>query len=140
MPAKNVFAELGLENDEATAEAWRSDFARIIREYFQRSQVSQVAFAKQLGVKQSVVSRIINTRLQGLSIEFLLKLCVKLETRGAATWGPSPDEARVTTEVASVMGTALSREDAHLNLSEEVINVQPVVGSRNTGSDIVKPN
>src|SRR5258706_260448 len=113
---KNIFAELGFENEVATPEAWRNDLARVIRDYFQRSRTSQTAFAKVLGVKQSVVSRIINGRVRGLSVEFLLRLCVRLGTRGIATWGPSPDEARVTTEVPSVLGTALSVSQATLNV------------------------
>lgn len=102
----NSFFEFGLDSETATIEAWRSDLARVIRGYFARSQLSQTAFAKKLNIKQSVVSRIINGRLSGLSIEFLLRLCVKLETRGHAAWGPTPDEAYATTDAAMPEGTA----------------------------------
>lgn len=105
MPSKNVFAEFGFTVEDATIEAWRSDLARIVRQRFERSQQSQVAFANQLGIKQSVVSRVINGRLRGLSVEFLLRLCVRLETRGVGRWGPSAEEAVVTTEVAIATGT-----------------------------------
>jgi len=105
---QNVFAELGLDHADATVEAWRSDLARIIRAYFLRAQTSQGAFANRLGVKQPVVSRIINGRLRGFSIESLLRLCVKLETRGTANWGPSSDEAFVTTDLQTVTGTTTS--------------------------------
>jgi predicted XRE-type DNA-binding protein len=126
MTAKNVFSELGLANDTATAEAWRSDFARLIRESFSRSQMSQVAFAKRIGVKQSVVSRIINGRIASLSVEFLLKIAVRLETRGIATWGPSPDEARVTSDVASITGTVTSKmEIKTLNVADEPVRLVP---------------
>jgi predicted XRE-type DNA-binding protein len=123
MKIDNVFSELGFGDDEATAEAWRSDMARVIRDYFKRSQQSQIAFANQLGVKQSVVSRVVNERLRGLSIEFLLRLCVKLGTRGIATWGPLPSEAYVTTEIPNVLGTALSVETATLNVAAEAVQV-----------------
>lgn len=106
MSSRNVFSEFGLSNDSAVIEAWRSDLARIIRAYFTRSQLSQTAFAKKLGIKQSVVSRVINSRLGGLSIEFLVRLCVKLETRGYAAWGPTPDEAFATDESAVPAGTS----------------------------------
>jgi predicted XRE-type DNA-binding protein len=129
MTAKNVYSEFGLENDVATVEAWRSDLARIVRAYFTRSQLSQTAFAKKLGIKQSVVSRIINSRLSGLSIEFLLRLCVKLETRGHAAWGPSADEAFATDEAPIPVGTktivlapAYSGEWEPLDIPVEITN------------------
>jgi predicted XRE-type DNA-binding protein len=106
MATKNVFAELGLSSDTAAVEAWRSDLARIIRDYFKRSGMTQTQLATRLGLKQSVVSKIITGKLVSLSIEFLLRQCVKLETRGCAAWGPSPDEAFATSDVTAVMGTA----------------------------------
>jgi predicted XRE-type DNA-binding protein len=137
---KNVFSELGFENDVATSEAWRNDLARVIRDYFKRSQTSQTAFANTLGVKQSVVSRIINGRVRGLSVEFLLRLCVRLGTRGIATWGPSPDEARATIDIPSVLGTApLTVSEATLNVVDSPIQVRlrprvrrAAIGSRST--------
>ena len=136
MSTKNIFAELGFENDVATAETWRSDLARVIRDYFKRSQTSQTAFAKSLNIKQSVVSRIINGRLGGLSIEFLLRLCVRLGTRGIATWGPTPDEARVTIEIQNVLGTQVSVTQATLNVTESPVEVQlrSLAAERTTGS------
>lgn len=123
MSTKNAFSQFGLPDDTAAVEAWRSDLARIIRAYFTRSQLSQTAFAKKLGIKQSVVSRIINSRLGGLSIEFLLRLCVKLETRGYAAWGPSPDDAYATSEASEptttvttfIAPTCLEELPAYLN-------------------------
>ncbi len=125
MATKNIFAEFGFELEEATAEAWRSDLARIVRECFRRSQTSQIAFANRIGVKQSVISRIINGRISGLSVEFLLRICVRLGTRGIATWGPSADEAKVTTEMPAVLGTALSVSEATLNVAGEAVHVPP---------------
>lgn len=118
----NVFATLGLSNDDATVEAWRSDLARVIREYFKRSQMSQVVFARQLGVKQSVVSRIVRGKLSGLSVEFLLRACVKLETRGIAHWGPSPDEAYVTTAVPTLGETPTSIVHVTVSATGEVFS------------------
>lgn len=63
-----------------------------------RAQMSQSAFAHELSVKQSIVSKINNGSLGGLSVELLLRLCVKLGTRGTAAWGPTADEALVTTD------------------------------------------
>lgn len=101
---KRIFCA-GLANDTAAVEAWRSDFARIIRARFLYTRSSQTAFAKKLGIKQSIVSRIMNGKLGGLSIEFLLRLCVRLETRGCAAWGPSSDEAYVTDEALARVST-----------------------------------
>lgn len=109
MSTKNVFAELGFDLESSTVEAWRSDLARIIRDCFSRSQKSQDAFARQLGIKQSVVSRVINGRIQNYSVEYLLRLCIRLQTRGFGSWGPTADEAQVTTDVSAVTGTATFR-------------------------------
>lgn len=119
MSTKNVFADLGLANDLATVEAWRSDLARIVRDYFIRSQLSQTVFARRVGVKQSVVSRIVNGRLANLSVEFLLRICVKLETRGRACWGPSPDEAFVSTDAALFDETATSMGPAKFEVEPD---------------------
>jgi len=96
MPLKNAFAAFGLSKEDATIEAWRNDLARIIRSKFIASQKSQSDFADQIAVKQSVVSRIVRGKLRGLSVEFLLRLCVKLETSGKALWDPSAENACVT--------------------------------------------
>ncbi len=96
MAFKNVFLAMGFAHDEATIEAWRSDLARIIRRQFDRSGKSQVAFAEQLGIKQSVLSPIVNGNLNRVSVEFLLKLCVRLGTAGEARWSASAESAAVT--------------------------------------------
>lgn len=129
MSTRNAFAAFGLANDVATVEAWRSDMARIVRAYFTRSRLSQTAFAKKLGIKQSVVSRIINSRLHGLSLEFLLRLCVKLETRGYAAWGPSPDEAFATAEPLAAGATATVILTP--NYAENWLHLEGKVGSTN---------
>ena len=95
MAVKNVFLALGLANDEATVEAWRSDLARIVRDHFSASKKSQVSFAEQLGIKQSVLSPIVNGNLSRVSVEFLLKLCVRLGTIGEARWSVSAEGAHV---------------------------------------------
>jgi predicted XRE-type DNA-binding protein len=95
MAFKNVFLAMGFAHDEATIEAWRSDLARIIRAEFDRSGKSQVAFAQQLGIKQSVLSPIVNSNLSRVSVEFLLKLCVRLGTAGEARWSDSAESALV---------------------------------------------
>jgi predicted XRE-type DNA-binding protein len=100
MAYKNVFLALGFAHDEATIETWRSDLARIVRRQFERSGKSQVSFAQQLGIKQSVLSPIVNGNLGRVSVEFLLKLCVRLGTAGEARWSGSA-EAAVATEVAA---------------------------------------
>jgi len=130
MATQNVFAQLGLENDSATIEAWRSDFARIIRDYFKRSQMTQTQFADRVGVKQSVVSKIIRGRLGAVSIEFLLRLCVKLETRGRAEWGPSPDEAFVTSDMEDFGGTDSATVNIAMPAAVVQLNAQTTHKSR----------
>lgn len=96
MAFKNVFLAMGFPHDEATVDAWRSDLARIVRRHFERSGKSQMAFAEQLGIKQSVLSPIVNGNLNRVSVEFLLKLCVRLGTAGEARWSASAENALVT--------------------------------------------
>lgn len=112
MAFKNVFLAIGFAHDEATIEAWRSDLARIVRREFDRSGKSQVAFAQQLGIKQSVLSPIVNSNLSRVSVEFLLKLCVRLGTAGEARWSGSAESAEVREIPAGrnfVQGTGTTR-------------------------------
>jgi predicted XRE-type DNA-binding protein len=89
----NVFAE-SFEPDEATILALRSDLARLLREYLKR-EGNQTAVAKRLGVTQSVVSSISNGNIQSLSLERMIKLCVRAGIPGTAQWAKSPHAARI---------------------------------------------
>lgn len=96
MTDPNVFVDLGIAADEATVEAWRSDFARIVRDRLKESGLSQSAFAKKMQTKQSIISQIVNGRVGNISVEFLLKLCVRLGTVGHAVWTSNGHGAAVT--------------------------------------------
>ncbi len=68
----NVFADLGLPND-----ADLQTKAELTRQLYQRIKVlglSQVKAAKVLGLKQPDVSRLMNGRFTGFSVERLLEL------------------------------------------------------------------
>jgi predicted XRE-type DNA-binding protein len=73
----NVFADAGYAADDATIMAIRSDLAMRIAEYLERSPLNQVAAARQLGVPQPTISKIVNGRIENLSIELLLRMLVR---------------------------------------------------------------
>lgn len=92
MTSKNSFADF-FPADEATVYALRSDVARLIRGYV-RHLGSQTAVANRLGVQQSLVSNVMRGNVESLSLEKLIKLCVRAQIPGTAQWGQSPDVAK----------------------------------------------
>lgn len=101
MPHKNVFLALGFEDDQATVEAWRSDLARIVRAHVTQSGKTRRAMARQLGIEPSALTPIINGDLGRISLERLVKLCVRLGTAGEARWSASAETAMVREVVGS---------------------------------------
>jgi len=70
----NSFSALGFEDGEAVVEALRADLADIARNYFEKSQQTQVALAKRLGIPQSTISAIKNDNIDRLSVEFFVRI------------------------------------------------------------------
>ncbi len=103
MSHKNVFLALGFPDDEATVEAWRSDLARIVRGHIAQSGKTRRTLARQLGIPPSALTAIINGNLARVSLERLVKLCVRLGTSGEARWSSSAETA-----IASEVGTRAS--------------------------------
>ena len=95
MPCKNVFLALGFADDQATVEAWRSDLARIVRTHVTQSGKTRRTIARQLGIESSALTPIINGDLGRISLERLVKLCVRLGTAGEARWSASAETAIV---------------------------------------------
>lgn len=91
MAYKNAFADF-YDKDEATVLAIRSDIARLLRGYI-RNMGSQTAVANRLRVQQSLISNLVRGNVESLSIEKLIKLCVRAGMAGTAQWGESPDDA-----------------------------------------------
>jgi predicted XRE-type DNA-binding protein len=73
----NIFLDAGYRPDDATVMAVRSDLATQIAEFLKRGQLNQVAAARLLNVPQPTISKIVNGRVQSLSIELLLRMLVR---------------------------------------------------------------
>ena len=79
--------------DDATIKSLRSDVALHVARFAQRSGLTQIAVARQLGVPQPTVSKIINGRVSDLSIEFLIRVAVRAGLSIALHTGHVPEEA-----------------------------------------------
>lgn len=88
MALQNLFFEHGYADDEATVLALRSDLARILRKA--TNGLKQKDAAKKLKIAQGDLSKIRNGHIDALSIERLIRLCVRLGVDCAAQWGKSP--------------------------------------------------
>jgi predicted XRE-type DNA-binding protein len=75
----NVFVDAGYTPDIATIKALRSDLASEIAQFIKRRQLSQVAAAKLFRVPQPTISKIVNGRVSGLSLEFLIRMLVRVD-------------------------------------------------------------
>lgn len=82
-----------LSPDEATIQSLRRDIALQISRLAQRLGGTQMAAAKQLGVPQPTLSKIINGRVSDLSIEFLIRIAVRARLPVTLQTGRVPEEA-----------------------------------------------
>jgi predicted XRE-type DNA-binding protein len=91
-----------LAPDMATVHALRSDVALQLARFTQRTGLSQVAAAKQLGLPQPTLSKIINGRVSDLSLELLIRTAARAGLPIALQTGRVPQEAGA---FVSVSGT-----------------------------------
>jgi predicted XRE-type DNA-binding protein len=99
-----------LDPDTATIDTLRTDIALALREYIERTGISQAKAGTVFGLKQSVVSHIVRGEIRHLSIERLIKAMVKAKLPGFAEWGESSEEARAGTGYRpSISQTAVIR-------------------------------
>jgi predicted XRE-type DNA-binding protein len=73
----NVFADLGLPNAEEKQTKVR--LAVAINHILQNQELSQVAAARRLKINQPKVSALSNYRLEGFSVERLMKFLITLD-------------------------------------------------------------
>lgn len=71
----------------------RSDVALQLARYVRRMGVTQIAAAKQLGVPQPTLSKIMNGRVADLSLELLIRIAVRAGLAMALLTGLVPQEA-----------------------------------------------
>jgi predicted XRE-type DNA-binding protein len=94
--SKNVFTALRFSDDDAVIEALRADLADIVRGYIERSQMTQTALERKLGIPQSTVSAIKNDKIDHLSIEYFLRILTRVGIPWTAKcWKPPHDVALV---------------------------------------------
>lgn len=76
--SRNPFLDLGFSREEAAALHIRSQLAATLEHYIERKGWSQTEAARTLKVPQPTVSKIVNGNIDKLSIEFLVKLMVRV--------------------------------------------------------------
>jgi predicted XRE-type DNA-binding protein len=82
-----------MSSDEATILALRRDLALQIARIARRAGETQTAAARRLGMPQPTLSKIINSRVSDLSIEFLLRVAVRAKLPIAMQTGRNSKEA-----------------------------------------------
>src|SRR5882672_11506331 len=76
--SRNPFLDLGFSKEEATALHIRSQLAATLEQFIESHGWSQAEAARALKVPQPTVSKIVNGNIEKLSIEFLVKLAVRV--------------------------------------------------------------
>jgi predicted XRE-type DNA-binding protein len=70
----NVFKELGFSPEDAERMALQVFLGEQIRTFIQRNNLSQAKAAAFFGVQQPKISKIMNENLDGMSIDYLVKM------------------------------------------------------------------
>ena len=70
----NVFEDLGFSAEEAERLALQVFLTEQIRTFIERHNMTQEKAAAFFGVKQPKISKILNENLEGISIDYLVKL------------------------------------------------------------------
>jgi predicted XRE-type DNA-binding protein len=100
--------------DIATVQALRSDVALQIARHARRMGVNQLEAARQLGLPQPTLSKIVNGRVSDLSLELLIRTAARAGLAMTIHTGRVPQEAG-----AFVSGTPRSSRSSRSKLGEE---------------------
>ena len=73
----NVFKDLGFSDEEAVALAMRVDLALEIEKFIKRKRMTQTKAAEFFNVPQPKISKIMSSKLNGFSIDYLVKMAAK---------------------------------------------------------------
>jgi len=100
----NVFEDLGFDREEAADLAMKVDLASDLRKFIERQELTQEQAAEFFGVPRPKISHIQTNKLDGISIEYLVRMLAK--TGGKLTYSfrqPSKQvaEARVREHIAA---------------------------------------
>ena len=115
--------------DVATIQALRSDLALQITRFLNRRGLNQLASAKQLGVPQPTLSKIMNGHVADLSLELLIRIAVRAGLPVMLQTGLVPEEAGayVSREPAPRRSRTLSSlsDGARASLTERTRSLSP---------------
>ena len=70
----NVFEDLGFSPEEAERMALQVFLGEQVRKFIKRNNLNQAKAAAFFGVQQPKISKIMNENLEGMSIDYLVKL------------------------------------------------------------------
>ena len=73
----NVFRDLGFAPREASVMLLRAQLAGALRAWMEREGLTQAQAAKRLGIAQPRVSDIVRNKVDLMSLDYLVGLCVK---------------------------------------------------------------
>jgi predicted XRE-type DNA-binding protein len=108
--------------DDATIRSLRRDLALQVSRAVRALGITQVAAAKRLGVPQPTLSKLINGRIDHLSIELLIRVAVRAGLSLTLLTGEVPEEAGVFVSSPKSHPPRLSGGSA---LAEEVRLAEP---------------
>lgn len=83
----NVFEDLGFSKEEAAVRAMRIELAAEIERFVARRGLSQTEAARFFGVTQPKMSRILRGRLDGFTIDYLVRLASVAGRRPRVVFG-----------------------------------------------------
>ena len=102
-----------LSPDEATIHSLRRDLALQVSRAVRRLGATQMVAAKRLGVPQPTLSKLINGRIDNLSIELLIRIAVRAGISLTLHTGDIPEEA-------GVFVSTLDRHSPHLRRKSQL--------------------
>jgi predicted XRE-type DNA-binding protein len=73
----NVFLDLGFPPHEASVMLLRAQLAEALRSWMDRERLTQSQAAKRLGIAQPRVSDIARGKVELMSLDYLVGLCIK---------------------------------------------------------------
>ncbi len=105
-----------IPSDMATVRALRSDVALQLARFIQRKGLSQLVAAKQFGLPQPTLSKIVNGRVSDVSLELLIRTAARAGLPMTLQTGRIPQEAGAFVSGAYSRSSRASRS----RLGEEV--------------------
>lgn len=73
----NIFLDLGFPAHEASVMLMRAQLAEALRTWMERGHMTQARAAKRLAISQPRVSEIARGKVELMSLDYLVGLCVK---------------------------------------------------------------